>query len=114
MRGCPEAGDRRMNAIRVRKRVDSETLHLPELKDLVGKTVEIIILEETPAAASAPRDLSWFMALAPKRQPPTPQEMEQLRAAAQHDKALAAALDIAERGGIDADAIAEIRAASMI
>jgi hypothetical protein len=75
--------------------------------------VEIIILEETPASAAAPKDFGWFMALAPKRQPPTPEEMDQLRAAAQHDKALAAAVEVAERGGIDADAIAELRAASI-
>ena len=37
-----------MNAIRIRKKIDSETLHLPELKALVGRTVEIIVLEEEP------------------------------------------------------------------
>jgi len=31
-----------MNTIRIRKHLDSETLHLPELKPLLGKTVEII------------------------------------------------------------------------
>ena len=35
-----------MNAIRIRKTLDSETLHLPELKPLLGKAVEIIILED--------------------------------------------------------------------
>ena len=35
-----------MNAIRIHTRIDSETLHLPELKPLIGKTVEIIVLEE--------------------------------------------------------------------
>jgi hypothetical protein len=35
-----------MNAIRIRKTIDSETLHLPELKPLVGRTVEIIVLDE--------------------------------------------------------------------
>jgi hypothetical protein len=35
-----------MNAIRFRKTIDSETLHLPELKPFVGQTVEIIVLEE--------------------------------------------------------------------
>jgi len=39
-----------MKAIHIRKRVDSETLHLPELKPLIGKTVEIIVREETPAS----------------------------------------------------------------
>ena len=35
-----------MNAIRIRKTIESETLHLPELRPLVGRTVEIIVLEE--------------------------------------------------------------------
>jgi hypothetical protein len=34
-----------LNAIRLKKRVDSETLYLPELKAMVGKEVEIIVLE---------------------------------------------------------------------
>ena len=33
--------------LRIRRKLDSETLHLPELKPLIGKTVEIIIKEET-------------------------------------------------------------------
>ena len=37
-----------MNAIRISKRIDSETLHLPELKPLIGKRVEIIVREEAP------------------------------------------------------------------
>ena len=40
-------GGRPMNAIRIRKKLDSDTLHLPELQPLVGKNVEIIVLEET-------------------------------------------------------------------
>jgi len=39
-----------MNAIRIRKRIDSETLHLPELRVLIGKTVEIVVLEEEQSA----------------------------------------------------------------
>ena len=35
-----------MNAIRIRKMIHSETLHIPELKDMIGRTVEIIVLEE--------------------------------------------------------------------
>jgi hypothetical protein len=35
-----------MNAIRIRKKIESENLHLPELKSLIGKTVEIIVQEE--------------------------------------------------------------------
>jgi hypothetical protein len=36
-----------MNAVRIHRKLESETLHLPELKPLVGKAVEIIVLEET-------------------------------------------------------------------
>ena len=36
--------------LRIRTRVDSETLHLPELRPLIGKDVEIIVTED-PAAA---------------------------------------------------------------
>jgi hypothetical protein len=42
-----------MNAIRIRKTIDSDTLHLPELKDMIGRTVEIIVLEE-PVTAIGP------------------------------------------------------------
>ncbi len=36
-----------MNAIRIRKKLDSETLYLPELRSLLGKTVEITVREES-------------------------------------------------------------------
>jgi hypothetical protein len=39
-----------MHAIHIRKKIDSETLHLPELKPLIGKTVEIIVREEAGPA----------------------------------------------------------------
>ena len=35
-----------MNALRIRTHIDSETLHLPDLKQMIGKNVEIIVLEE--------------------------------------------------------------------
>jgi hypothetical protein len=31
-----------MDAVRIRRKLESETLHLPELKPLIGKNVEII------------------------------------------------------------------------
>ena len=46
-----------MNAVRIRKRVDSDTLHLPELRPMIGKDVEIIILEER-APFGGTQDLS--------------------------------------------------------
>ncbi|MFL5342285.1 MAG: hypothetical protein ACJ8F7_19230 [Gemmataceae bacterium] len=39
-----------MNAIRIIRTVESETLHLPELKPFIGKTVEIVVLDESPVA----------------------------------------------------------------
>jgi hypothetical protein len=39
-----------MNAIRIRKRIDSDTLHLPELAPFLGHTVDIVI-EDQPATA---------------------------------------------------------------
>lgn len=47
-----------MNAIHIRKRIDSETLHLPELQPLIGKTVEIIVYEEQ-APAIRPGTGDW-------------------------------------------------------
>ena len=35
-----------MNAIRIRKKIDSETIHIPELRPMIGQEVEIIVLEE--------------------------------------------------------------------
>jgi hypothetical protein len=48
-----------MNAIRIRKKLDSETLHLPELKPLLGRTVEIIVLEEEATSAVRPGTGDW-------------------------------------------------------
>ncbi len=38
-----------MNAFRIHKILDSDNLHLPELKPLIGQAVEIIVLTEAPA-----------------------------------------------------------------
>src|SRR5687767_10985576 len=43
------------NAFRIRTRIESETLHLPELRPLIGKEVEIVVQEtgaSHPAAAT--------------------------------------------------------------
>ena len=39
-----------MNAIRINTQIDSEILRLPEIRPLIGKNVEIIVLEEWPQA----------------------------------------------------------------
>jgi hypothetical protein len=36
-----------MNAVRIRRKLDSDTLQLPELRPLIGKNVEIIVLDES-------------------------------------------------------------------
>ena len=41
-----------MEAIKIQKKIDSETLHIPELKRFIGKFVEIILLE-APSSESA-------------------------------------------------------------
>ena len=37
-----------MDALRICTHVDSDTLHLPDLKQMIGKDVEIIVLVESP------------------------------------------------------------------
>jgi len=41
-----------MEAIKIQRKIDSETLHIPELKRFLGKFVEIILLE-VPLGESA-------------------------------------------------------------
>ena len=100
-----------MNVIRIRRRVDSDTLHLPELQALLGKTVEIIIREET--TAPVPSNLDFFLALAPREPPLEPQELAALRADPTYQK-IWPLLDLVGKDVVDAAAIAELRAASMI
>ena len=37
-----------MDALRIRTHVNSDTLHIPDLKQMIGKDVEIIVLVESP------------------------------------------------------------------
>ena len=50
-----------MNAVRIHRTLDSEILHLPELRGLIGKSVEIIVLEEPTANSSGVGD--WDAAI---------------------------------------------------
>ena len=52
-----------MNAIRIRRKLDSETLYLPELKSLVGQNVEIIVLEELAGPPVTPGTGDWNAAM---------------------------------------------------
>ena len=52
-----------MTAIRIRRKLDSDTLHLPELKPLIGKTVEIVVQEEAePRVPASPYDALFTLA----------------------------------------------------
>ena len=53
-----------MNAVRVRKHVDSDTLHLPELRPMIGKDVEIIVIEDSEAPRNAAPDVQKLRELA--------------------------------------------------
>jgi hypothetical protein len=48
-----------MSAIRIRKKLDSETLSLPELRPLIGQTVEIIVLGEGSVLGVRPGTDDW-------------------------------------------------------
>jgi hypothetical protein len=49
-----------MNAIRIRKQLTSHTLELPELAPLVGRVVEILVIEEAEKVPEAPRSAVRF------------------------------------------------------
>jgi hypothetical protein len=99
-----------VNAIHVRKHIDSELVHIPELREMMGQDVEITIrsrVDEEPLET-----LETFLGDALHRAPPTAEEMAELRAAAATDPVLASALDFAETVHIDVDAIVSLRANS--
>lgn len=101
-----------MPAIHVRKCIQSETLHLPELKPLIGKTVDIIIRENVPTEPSPGENLDFFLALCPEPRTSNLEDQEALAAAARQNPALAAALEVARQGRLDEEAIARLRAAT--
>ena len=51
-----------MHAIRIRRKIDSETLSLAELRPLIGQTVEIVVWPE-PAEDSTPVAGDWEAAI---------------------------------------------------
>ena len=51
-----------MHAIRIRKKLESETLSLAELKPLIGKTVEIVVSPE-PGQETALATERWDAAI---------------------------------------------------
>jgi hypothetical protein len=101
-----------MNAIRIRKRIESETPHLPELRPLIGRTVEIIILDETPSPELEQRETeATFFGLAGPL--PTPQEqaanLEKLRTMARDDPKIAALLEAIESEALDVHRVIQAR-----
>ena len=42
-----------MSAIRIRKHLDSDTLHLPELRELIGRDVEITVVDRSELSDEA-------------------------------------------------------------
>ena len=64
-----------MAPIRIRKRIDSETLHLPELKPFLGKTVEIVVQEEVAIKEAQLETRETFFGFGPPEQL-TPQQQE--------------------------------------
>ena len=73
-----------MSAIRIRRTIDSETLHLPELRPFIGQTVDITVegppLDPAERAARAKEILDWIAANRIKSLAPgTPDSTEMLR-----------------------------------
>jgi hypothetical protein len=72
-----------MSAIRIRKTIDSETLHLPELREFIGQTVDITVegppLDPAERAARAKEILDWIAAHRVTPPPGTPDSTEMLR-----------------------------------
>ncbi|MFL5244024.1 MAG: hypothetical protein ACJ8FY_18125 [Gemmataceae bacterium] len=48
-----------MITVRVRRIIESETLHLPELRSMIGKNVEITIRDEPAEPLVAPGTADW-------------------------------------------------------
>ena len=55
-----------MEAIKIRKTIQSETLHIPELQKFIGKRVEIIFLELPEKKETAPKAKNKFIAASGK------------------------------------------------
>jgi len=75
-----------MNAIRMLRRLESDTLTLPELRPLIGHKVEIIVLDALPPDTSTGDGLSRYQAF----------------------------FDLAGKDVVDPDAYRELRATSLV
>ena len=99
-----------MNAIRIRRTIDSETLTIPELRGLIGREVEIIVLEESPRFVQLETEATFF-GLAPPPQTPTEREanLAALREMAKTDPTMAAFLEAVESQDYDVEAVIRAR-----
>ena len=72
-----------MSTIRIKTRLESETLVLPELRPLIGKTVEIRVTENPPSALDDLIDWEYLAEVeAEFAEDPTPiPSLEEVRAA---------------------------------
>ncbi len=52
-----------MNTVRIRKKLESDTLHLPELHALIGKDVEITVTEAPAIPQVIPGTGDWDAAM---------------------------------------------------
>jgi len=100
-----------MSSLHIRRKIDSETLHLPELHDLIGKTVDIIVVECGSQTAEKPiESLETFFGLARKEAPLTPDQPDALLADPRYQE-FRPLLD-ANPDDIDVEAILALRNAS--
>ena len=100
-----------MSAVRVRRKLDSDTLHVPELRPFIGQMVEIVVLDgkadnETPVSAPG-----CFDDLTPAK--PVDESTRAALASLLTPQQLKAVVEVANQGGPDVDAIRKLRAASM-
>lgn len=98
-----------MNAIHVRRHIDSDLVNvIPELREMIGRDAEISVYPVS-ADEEPVETLETFLGDSLHRPPPSPEEMAELRAMAEADPFIAAALRMAERGGLDVETILAIR-----
>jgi hypothetical protein len=100
-----------MSAMRVRRKLDSDTLHVPELRPFIGQMVEIVVLE---GKADNER-LTWTPGCFDDMTPaiPVDESTKAALALVLTPAQLEALVDVANQGGPDVDAIRKLRAASM-
>jgi hypothetical protein len=101
-----------VNAIHVRRHIDTDLANaIPELREFIGQDAEIIVRPDGPLEEGEEplETLETFLGDALHRPPPSEEEMKELRTMAEADPFVAAALRMAERGGLDVETILAVR-----